>query len=214
MNYRKFQLLLLVAIMFSGLVVSTAAQAQNNEIGLLIGAEFIPESSVPGTPAVSVRYGNSEAFQINYAHRLVQKDKIGLWLEVPALAGPSHSINGGNPDLPTSLATFYATPSFRIKFSPASTFAPWLSFGGGYTLFETSAKLASGTRNSNQLTSTAALQFGGGVDIKTPIHIFLPIALRAEVRDFYSLGAPTFSIATDDQNQHNVAVSGGLVLRF
>jgi hypothetical protein len=213
MTCRIFQLLLLAGA-WAGLVVAASAQTRNNELGLLIGAEFIRENSVLESPSIPLRYGKSEAFQINYARRLRQNEKVGLWLEIPALAGPSHSINRANPQLPTSLATFYATPSFRVSFSPASTFTPWLSIGGGYALFETSVKLANGTSNPDQLTNTAALQFGGGVDIKTPVHFLLPIGLRAEVRDFYALDVPAFSVATGDQTQHNLTVSGGLILRF
>lgn len=206
--------MLLLAAVWAGLGVSAAAQTKNNEVGLLIGSEFIPENSLSGSPTVPLRYGNSETYQINYARRLVQKGKTGLWLEIPALAGPSHSINRSDPTLPKNLATFYLTPSLRVSLSPVSRLTPWLSFGGGYALFETSAKLANGTSNLNQLTSTGALQFGGGADFDTPVRMLFPIGLRVEVRDFYALGVPAFSVATGDQTQHNVTVSGGLILRF
>ena len=41
-----------------------------------------------------------------------------------------------------------------------------------------------------------------------------PIGLRAEVRDFYSLETPNFTSAIVAERQHNVVVSGGLILRF
>lgn len=213
MTFRMLQRMLRTAV-WTGLVVSASAQTENNELGLLIGAEVIPGTSISGTPSIPLRYGRSETFQLNYARRLRQYDKAALWLEFPALAGPSHSIQQSDPSLPTSLATFYVTPSFRVALPPGSRFTPWLSFGGGYSLFETSAKLANGTSNLFQLTSVAALQFGGGIDVKTPVRVLFPVALRVEVRDFYTLSGPALRSATAGPAQHNVAVSGGLILRF
>jgi hypothetical protein len=145
---------------------------------------------------------------------LATRQNIALWLEFPALAGPSHSIRSTNLATPVSVATFYLTPAFRVNFARRSTFSPWLSLGGGYTLFETSEQLRDGAKNTNRLVNTAALQFGGGVDVNTRLRLFAPIALRGELRDFYSLDTPNFSIAVRDQRQHNVVVAGGLVLRW
>ena len=207
------QALLLVSVGFI-LAASASAQSQNNEVGLLLGAEFIPANSTASSLSAPLSYGDSVTFQLNYARRLKQNNRAALWLEFPALAGPSHSITNGSGSLPISLATFFATPSFRVAFSPASRFTPWVSFGGGYALFETSESFANGSPNPNRLTNTAALQFGGGLDVKTPIHILLPIGFRAEVRDFYALDVPAFAIAVNDQHQHNINLSGGLILRF
>jgi hypothetical protein len=63
-------------------------------------------------------------------------------------------------------------------------------------------------------TSTGALQFGGGIDVRTPIKIFLPIGLRGEVRDFYSFDTLEFATPVRGNRQHNVIVSGGFILRF
>ncbi len=207
------QRVLLTAV-WAGLLVPASAQTRDNELGLLIGSEFIPGNSISGTSSIPLRYGSSETFQLNYARKLRHYDKVALWLEFPALVGPSHPIKHNDPSLPTSLATFYVTPSFRVGLSSGSTFTPWLSFGGGYALFETSAKLSNGTPNLTQLTSAGTLQFGGGIDAKTPIHLFFPIGLRAEVRDFYPLSGPALQSVTVGHAQHHIAVSGGLILRF
>lgn len=202
-----------LVILFSSCCGWAQAKAENNQLGLLLGAEFIADSSTIATPPVPVSIGNSEVFQLNFAHRLAGTN-TQLWLEIPAAAGPSHSVHSDDPNTPSSVATFYATPSFRMNFAAQRTFCPWLSFGGGYALFEGSQSLRNGLSNPERFTNTGALQFGGGVDIRTRLKVLTPIGLRAEVRDFYSLDTPRFTTAVRDDRQHNVIVSAGFLLRF
>lgn len=204
-----------IVILFFSCTAWARAQAkeENNQLGLLLGAEFITDNSTASIPSVPVNIGNSEVFQLNFAHRLAGTHTL-LWLEIPAAAGPSHSVRSADLNTPTSLATFYATPSFRVNFAAHGTFSPWLSFGGGYALFEGSQKLRNQLENPDRYTNTGALQFGGGVDIRTPLKVLWPIGLRAEARDFYSLDIPRFITPVRDNHQHNVIVSGGVILRF
>jgi len=189
------------------------ARKENDQLGLMLGVEFIPDHSTAMTPSVPIQIGNSEVFQLNFAHRLLGTN-TQLWFEIPAAAGPSHSVRSAAPNTPNSLATFYVTPSFRVNFAAQRTFSPWLSFGGGYALFEGSERLRNGFDNPDRFTSTGTLQFGGGIDIRTPIKIFLPIGLRGEVRDFYSFDTLEFATPVRGNRQHNVIVSGGFILRF
>ena len=46
-----------------------------------------------------------------------------------------------------------------------------------------------------------------------PFKGFFPLVLRGEVRDFFT-GQPRLNIARSGGGQHNVIVSGGIVLRF
>ena len=170
-----------VILLFSSCALWSQAE-ENNQLGLLLGVEFIADHCTTATPSVPVKISNSEVFQLNFAHRLTGTD-TQLWLEIPAAAGPSHAVRSADPN---SLATFYATPSFRVNFAAQRTFSPWLSFGGGYALFEGSEGLRNGLENPVRFTNTGALQFGGGVDIRTPLKVVTPIGLRAEVRDFYN----------------------------
>jgi hypothetical protein len=186
---------------------------ESNQLGLLVGAEFIPDHTTATTPSVPVKLGNSEVFQLNFAHCLYGKN-TQLWLEIPAAAGPSHAVRSTDPNTPKSLATFYATPSIRVNFRAQKTFSPWLSFGGGYALFEGSEKLQNGLGNPDRFTNTGTLQLGGGIDIRTPIKVFRPIGLRAEVRDFYSFDTLDFATPVRGGRQHNVIVSGGFIVRF
>jgi hypothetical protein len=193
---------------------AVAQDERKNELGLLLGMEFVPANTLATAPGGSVRFGKSEVFQVNYARRLFSGDKAALWLELPALAGPSHSIRTANPATPVNVATFYLTPSFRINFAPKSNVSPWLSAGGGYSLFETSETYANGASNTDRLTNTAALQFGGGVDVRTGYRVLVPLNFRFEVRDFYSFEAQRINATLGAPGQHGVVVSGGLLLRF
>jgi len=187
--------------------------SEKNQLGMMLGAEFIGDHSTATIPSLPVTFSSSVVFQLNFAHRL-KGESTQLWIEFPSVAAPSHTVSSVNPFTPVSLATFFTTPSFRLNFRGQRSFSPWLSFGGGYALYEGSEKLATGTDNLNRYTSTGALQFGAGVDIKTKIRVWKPIGFRGEVRDFYSFDTLDFATPIRGSGQHNVVVSGGLIVRF
>jgi hypothetical protein len=82
--------------------------------------------------------------------------------------------------------------------------------GGGYARYSESKLRADDSPNPQQRdTNTGAVQFGGGVDVRG----FRWLGFRGEVRDVLT-GARKFSIPTPGGYVHNVAVSGGLVVRF
>lgn len=203
----------LVLILVFATSVVAQSKPENNQLGLLLGWEVIP-SHTTATPSLArVNFGASETLQINFAHRL-RGERTQLWLEFPSIAGPSHSVESAVTATPVSLATFYTAPSFRVNFAAERTFSPWLSFGGGYALFEGSEKLRDGSKNVRRFTNTAALQFGGGIDVRTRVKILKPIGLRAEVRDFYSFDTLDFATPIRQDRQNNVTVNGGFIIRF
>lgn len=189
------------------------SKPENNQLGLLLGGEVIPGHTTATIPSSQVRFGASETLQINFAHRL-RGERTQLWLEFPSIAGPSHSVESAASATPVSLATFYTTPSFRVNFAAQRTFSPWLSFGGGYALFEGSERLRDGSNNVRRFTNTGALQFGGGIDVRTRLKLLRPIGLRAEVRDFYSFDTLDFTTPIRQDRQNNVTVNGGFIIRF
>ena len=195
------------------LCCATTKAQQKNQLGFLIGGEFIPSNRVvaDGTP---INYTGSLSLQLNYGRDLHHFRKGVLWLDVPALVGPNHRISNGNARLPTSNATFYVTPSARLALGEHGRLTPWLSAGAGYGLFETSDYFYGGTGNPTIHTHTAVLQFGGGVDVKTPLRLWKPIGLRGEFRDFYTLSQPTYFLPVSGGTQHNFTVGGGVTARF
>ena len=203
------------AFLFLILITSFGfAQEQKNELGLLLGGTLTPAlTTQAGAP---VDFNSGIAFQADYAHRLRGAKKTSLWLEFPVLASPSVGTSSPDTTLPKETATFFATPSLRLKFALDKTFSPWLSFGGGLGWYQQANELLSGApRTLGERNSfRGALQWGGGVDVNTPIKIKFPVGLRAEIRDFYTFGTANFISPVQSANQHNLAVSGGIVLKF
>ncbi len=207
------RLLKLVLLLMTAAPAIAQEAPEHNQLGMLLGAEFIADHSTNTAPPVPVGFTNSIVYQLNFAHRL-KGEKTQLWIEFPSAAAPSHTVSSSNPLTPVSLATFYTTPSFRLNLRGTKTLSPWFSFGGGYALFEGSEKLASGADNLNRYTSTGALQFGAGVDVRTRIRVWKRIGLRGEIRDFYTFDTLMFTAPIRDNHEHNVIVSGGLIVRF
>lgn len=187
------------------------AQDKKNELGLLLGAEFIPQRTT--ATGARVDFGNSVIFSANYARHLTG-EKTVLFLEFPFAAAPQHTVRTSDPNFIRSLATLYVAPSLRVKFAGQSAFSPWLSAGFGYGLYEGSERLVNGAPNPARYVSTGTAQFGGGVDLRTPIHILFPISLRGELRDFYTVANPRFGTAIQNSGQHNLVASGGFVIHF
>ena len=42
--------------------------------------------------------------------------------------------------------------------------------------------------------NVATAQFGGGIDVRTRLKLLFPTGLRGELRDFYTLRAPSFGV--------------------
>jgi hypothetical protein len=94
-----------------------------------------------------------------------------------------------------------------LKFAPGFPVSPWAAVGGGLAHFSANSglRLLSGTDTTN----TGVFDFGGGLDMKVAPWV----SVRGEVRDFYS-GGLGFNLSNFNERQHNLVVTGGLVLRF
>jgi len=97
----------------------------------------------------------------------------------------------------------------RLKIFPSSRLSLWVSAGGGYALYEQSARLSNGQSTTNKFLSRGVFDFGGGLDYR----LYRFIGLRGEVRDFLS-GNPNLNVALSSSTQHNVVASGGISVRF
>lgn len=203
-----------VVLFFLLLLVSSAALAQDykkNELGLLIGAEFIPGRNTSAGNSIS--FGNGVIFSANYARRLAGDNTV-LFLEFPFTAAPNHDITTSEGEAIEAVATLYVAPSLRVNFAHNSPISPWVSAGFGYGLYEGSRLLNNDAVNPSRNVSSGAAQFGAGIDIKTGVKFLFPISLRGEVRDFYTTSNPNFGVAVRGGGQHNVVVLGGFVLHF
>jgi hypothetical protein len=192
--------------------LSSFSNAQKNELGLLLGATVLPDQTITvGSFANNnLKFSKGLTYQATYARRLVDAKVAGLYFELPFMATPNADISSGNPNPPTALASLFITPGVRLKLLPGSGISPWASIGGGYGRFDEGSTLVSGAANPGAKgTNTGVLQYGGGVDVR----VFRLIGLRGEVRDFYS-GHPQLNVLTANDRQHNIVVSGGLVVHF
>jgi len=187
------------------------AQEEKNELGLLLGAEFIPRATT--TSNQKLGFGRSIAYSVDYARRL-SSGNTALLLEFPFAAAPSHKVESAQINATTSLATLFVTPSLRARFLNHAAASPWLSGGFGYGLYEGSSVLQNGVANAEIRRSVATAQFGGGIDVRTRLKLLFPIGFRGEVRDFYTLNTRSFGVPVQRTQQHNVVVSGGLVVHY
>jgi len=204
--------LIRMALAVMVLCLSAAAQTETkNELGLSLGAGLVPQRTTAAGQAIN--FGASIAFSADYA-RLIKDGKTSLSIEFPFVAEPANSVRSANLQSIVSLATIFVVPSVRVKFASGGGISPWLSGGFGYGIREGSEFFGNGQRNGSRYQSTGAVQFGAGVDVRTPIKVLFPISLRGEVRDYYSVSNPTFGTAVQGGGQHNVVASGGFVLSF
>jgi hypothetical protein len=209
MHPKRRLIVLALILLFSFSAVAQIDEA--NEVGLLLGAEIVPQRATAAGPPVD--FGKGIAFSANYARRLTS-GQPALFLEFPFVAVPNHDVRTNDPNFITALATLYVTPSLRANFAHDAMISPWLSAGFGYGLYEASKLFADGSPNTRRDVHSGTAQFGGGVDVRTGISILVPISLRGEVRDFYTLRSPPFGSPVRGAGQHNVVLSGGFVLHF
>lgn len=203
---------ILYAAFLAAVVVSSAlAQEQKNETGFVLGSEQIPGFTT--TAGAPLSLGGSVAFSFDYARRL-KGEKTALSAEVPFAAAPSHQGGSSQPGTVSSLATLYVVPSLRVQAFANRRLSPWLSGGFGFGWLETSAVLNNGAPNPQINRYTGTAQFGGGVDIRTPIHILFPISLRVELRDYYAVNTANYGSSIRQQGQHDLVPAGGFVIHF
>jgi hypothetical protein len=200
-----------LALVALALSTANAETGGKNEIGLLLGVTATPARKL--ADGATVAFGSGAVFQATYARQLTQSHTAALFLELPFVASPLVALSSPNVAVPANYAYLFVTPGVRVKLKPDSPVSPWISLGGGYGYFEESKQRQGGSPISQINAGRGTLQFGGGIDFRTPVRFLLPIGFRAEVRDFYS-GKPDFRTDATGRLQHNLVFSGGLVIRF
>lgn len=201
-----------------GFLPSTFVLAQQNEISFSVGAIHSSDQqttivgvtcpvSVPNCNQFNTSTNLGVALEGAYTRQLFTFGQSSLDLEVPLVGVPGRDVSTKISAVPVTISvstsSLFFTPSARVKFLHSSPVSPFVSFGGG---------LAHNSVNGNS-TNSGALQFGGGLDFKTP---FPHIAIRAEVRDFWARGLQQSSsfAQVSPERQHNVMGAGGVVFTF
>jgi hypothetical protein len=196
-------LLLLITAM-----IASPARAQNHELTFSLGG--IPgQSRTFQNPGGTAQISADRSFGVNYGHRFLGAGIATLYGEIEFAALANRSITASNATAVQNYASLYVTPGLRLKLLPSARLSPWAAVGGGYALYEQSAKLSNGQNTTNKFLNRGVFDYGGGLDYR----LFRFIGLRGEVRDFFS-GNPNLNVALSSSTQHNVVASGGITLRF
>lgn len=168
-----------------------------------------------GTTAASdagsvLQFERGTTYQATFAWRLWQGRQIALGIEIPFIASPSFEVSTSAGPLPKEYASLYLTPGVRVTAFPNALVSIFGAVGAGYARYTEAHTRIDGTPNLNPRdTDTAALQFGGGADVR----VLRWLAFRGEVRDVYT-GARNFSLQTPGEPVHNLISSAALVIRF
>ena len=196
-------LLLLVTTIIAG-----PARGQNQDLTFSLGGIPGQTRTFQGS-ARTAQISSDRSFGINYGHRFLDAKIAALCGEIEFVAIPNRGVTSATAIVPQDFASLYLTPGLRLKFFPHSRLSPWGAIGGGYALYQQSAKLSNGQNETDKFLNRGAFDYGGGLDFR----LFRFVGLRAEVRDFLS-GNPDLNAKLNSSTQHNVVASGGVILRF
>lgn len=200
---RWYGLLLLAIAILAG-----PARAQNQDLTFSLGGIPGQTRGFQGSNG-SAQISADRSLGVDYGHRFVNIGIAALYGEVDFVAFPNRDVSSATATVPQSYASLYLTPGLRLKLFPSSRLSPWGAIGGGYALYQQSAKFSNGQNDTDKFLNRGVFDYGGGLDFR----LFRFIGLRAEVRDFLS-GNPGLNVKLNSSTQHNVVASGGVILRF
>jgi hypothetical protein len=192
--------------------LSTFALGQKNDFSLSVSAVATSDQQIRplfGATSGPITHSTSTgvAFEGAYTRRIFDFHAASIGVEFPILGVPDRDVTprvvGLPPFLSFSQSSLFFTPSAQVRFLPSGRVSPFLSLGGG---------LVHAKEPGNSVTR-GALQFGGGVDFKTP----LPhLAIRGEVRDFRARAFAQSSVGfrITPERLQNVFAGAGVVFRF
>ena len=189
-------------------IVAGPARGQNQELTFSLGGIPGQARSFQGS-AGTAQISADRSFGINYGYRLLGARIATLYGEIDFVAIPNRTVTAATATVPQDYASLYVTPGLRLKFFPSSRLSPWGAIGGGYALYQQSAKLSNGQNETDKFLNRGVFDYGAGLDFR----ISRFIGLRGEVRDFLS-GNPGLNAALNSSTQHNLVASGGVILRF
>jgi hypothetical protein len=189
-------------------IIPVPTHGQNQELTFSLGGIPGQTRNFQGS-AGTTQISADRSFGINYGHRLLDAKIAALYGEIEFVALPNRNVTAATATVPQSYASLYLAPGLRLKFFPTSRLSPWAAIGGGYALYQQSAKFSDGQNDTNKFLNRGVFDYGGGLDLR----LFRFIGLRGEVRDFLS-GNPGLNVALNSGTQHNIVASGGVILRY
>jgi opacity protein-like surface antigen len=183
--------------------------AQQNEVGLLLGANDTQGQDFAPPSIGSFRPGTGLTFEITYARRFTDAKLASMHFEVVFAATPNTDINSSNVALPRSYSSIFLTPGLKFKLLPGFFLSPYVAAGAGYARFTVSDTTISGGAATLTGSNKGVYNYGVGAELK----FFPGLSLRGEIRNFIS-GSPNLGQTLLEDTRRNVIYGGGLVVRF
>jgi hypothetical protein len=205
----SLRLLVFLALAMLAPTFPVQALAQSNDITLSLGGTLSQSRGFRSPTTGATQTSADISLGVNYGRRFLDAEVAELYGEIESVALPNRGLTAATATVPQNYASLYVAPGLQLKVLPSARLSPWFAVGGGYALYEQSAKLSNGQNTTNKFLSRGVFDFGGGLDYK----VFRFLGLRGEVRDFLS-GNPNLNVALSSSTQHNVVASGGINVRF
>jgi hypothetical protein len=164
--------------LFLLLLLSRAAQAQNSDLGLLVGV-YTPRGEVQVSPSIYIHGSTGASLQANYAWQFLQR-AVDLYAELPLVLSLQTTGTVTGTSVTGSTGALFFTPGVRVKVSPESRVSFYGALGGGLASFSLPVTVTSTSITGGGRTTTAALGFGGGIDFR----LTRLLSLRFDARDF------------------------------
>jgi hypothetical protein len=167
----------LLPVILAIAAASSAAFAQNSDIGVLFGVSA-PVTTV-GAGHVSSSVGGS--FELNYAAQVHESKAGQLYVELPFFVNARVDDHVGGGSVVTGVRdSIFFTPGVKYRFTPTSRVSFYAVLGGGLASFGRLVEVVGpGVTNINSRSTTAAMDFGGGLDFR----LTRLLSLRFEGRD-------------------------------
>jgi len=195
-------------LVWSGILLfAVSCFAQKNEVDIVLGNtwSYNSNATVTGLTPTPFTFGSGRASNLTYelgaARQLAGFRLASLSIELTATGVPA--------PVSSDFASVFVVPSAKFTFLPRNRISPFASTGVGFVHL---AKGGFPSRNA------VAYQFGGGVDVKTPVRF---LSFRAEVRDFLASQAGSIFFASTNPGvtvkesfRNHVLAGGGFVVRF
>ncbi len=205
----SLRLLVFLALGLLAPTFPVLASAQSNDITLSLGGIAAQSRTLRSPAAGSTQISADVSLGANCGHRFLDAEFVAPYAEIQFVALPNRSVTPATAIVPQNYASLYVTPGLRLKVLPRARLSPWVALGGGYALYEQSAKLSNGQNTTSKFLNRGVFDFGGGLDYQ----LFRLFGLRGEVRDFVS-GNPNLNVALSSSTQHNIVASGGISVHF
>jgi hypothetical protein len=206
---QRFRVVLLLAFVVVAICASAQdVSSQKNEVSAIFGRTFVNDVDVKSVPQ-DLNVGENFTFEVNYARRIRDLNRVALRIEVPLVIDPAQRLNYLTHVVPKNYSAYFLTPALRANLFPNKVLSPWASLGLGFAHFDPNSMLLYYGVNPNKTANTvAALQVGFGLDVKLTRHF----SLRTAWRDFYS-GTPHLNLDTGSR-RNNYFIGGGGIFHF